>query len=391
MADAFENILGQPKVREFLRASVVSERVTQAYLFVGPAGSNKTQAAYALAQALMCPKGPRGPRGGSCGACDRCGRILRRKHPDVRYFAPAGANGYLVEQVREIVADTALSPIQADKKIYILDRVDQLGASAANAFLKTLEEPADDVVMILLGRTRESVLPTIVSRCQVVPFRHIPASEAAGIVAQNTGADPAQARQAIEACGGSITSAVAFLRAPGSERLAFRTRLFSDLAMLQRADDWDVVEMARALVEASKAPLDEVRASQEAELAENADFLAKSAIRQIEARNKRQLTAKSLESLRQLTAIIRSWLRDVLAVCAETPELVINVDARGAIEDAARATDEARVAAALSAVRRCDEAISYNVSPETCIDALLFETRDALYRPRPPAGTGAVR
>ena len=139
---------------------------------------------------LLCPKGPRGPRGGSCGACDRCGRILRRKHPDVRYFAPAGANGYLVEQVREIVADTALSPIQADKKIYILDRVDQLSASAANAFLKTLEEPADDVVMILLGRTRESVLPTIVSRCQVVPFRHIPASEAAGIVAQNTGADP---------------------------------------------------------------------------------------------------------------------------------------------------------------------------------------------------------
>ena len=58
MADAFENILGQPKVREFLRASVVSERVTQAYLFVGPAGSNKTQAAYALAQALLCPKGP---------------------------------------------------------------------------------------------------------------------------------------------------------------------------------------------------------------------------------------------------------------------------------------------------------------------------------------------
>ncbi|MFR1168522.1 MAG: ATP-binding protein [Adlercreutzia equolifaciens] len=247
----------------------------------------------------------RAPRaaGGSCGACDRCGRILRRKHPDVRYFAPAGANGYLVEQVREIVADTALSPIQADKKIYILDRVDQLGASAANAFLKTLEEPADDVVMILLGRTRESVLPTIVSRCQVVPFRHIPASEAAGIVAQNTGADPAQARQAIEACGGSITSAVAFLRAPGSERLAFRTRLFSDLAMLQRADDWDVVEMARALVEASKAPLDEVRASQEEELAENADFLAKSAIRQIEARNKRQLSAKTSEYLRQTTAI----------------------------------------------------------------------------------------
>ena len=125
--------------------------------------------------------------------------------------------------------------------------------------------------------------------------------------------------------------------------------------------------------------LDAVRAAQEAELAENADFLAKSAIRQIEARNKRQLTAKTFESLRQLTAIVRSWLRDVMAVCAETPELVINVDARASVMEAAEATDEARAAAALAAVRRCDEAISYNVSPETCIDAMLFEIREVLY------------
>ena len=136
MPDAFENILGQPRVRDFLRTSVKGGRVTHAYLFVGPSGSNKTMAAYALAQALMCPKGPDGPRGGQCGACDACGRIMRKKHPDVHYYAPAGVNGYLVEQVREIVADTALAPIMASKKVYILDRVDLLGTSAANAFLK---------------------------------------------------------------------------------------------------------------------------------------------------------------------------------------------------------------------------------------------------------------
>ena len=102
MADAFENILGQPQVREFLRASVASERVTHAYLFTGPAGSNKTMAAYALAQALLCPKGPHGPRGGECGACDICRRVKRKKHPDVRYVAPEGAGGYLVDQIRDI-------------------------------------------------------------------------------------------------------------------------------------------------------------------------------------------------------------------------------------------------------------------------------------------------
>mgnify|MGYP002771946075 FL=1 len=378
MPDAFENILGQPQVRAFLRTSVRSSHVTHAYLFCGPAGSNKTTAAYALAQAIICPKGPDGPRGGMCGACDACGRIARRKHPDVRYYAPAGASGYLVEQIREIIADVALAPIQAKRKVYILDRVDLLGTAAANAFLKTLEEPPDDVVLVLLGRTRESVLPTIVSRCQVVTFRHIPASEAAGIIRQNTGAPLDQARQAIEACGGSITGAVEFLRAPGNERLAYRSEVLATMASLARADDWDVICYARTLVEKSKAPLDEVRAAQEAELAENADFLAKSAIRQIEARNKRQLSAKTAEYLRQTTAIIGSWLRDVLAVCAGTPELVINTDVRAAIDEAARATDEARLVTALKAVSETNRALSCNVSPETCLDALLFEVREVL-------------
>ncbi len=377
MTDSFENILGQPQVREFLRASVGQGRVSHAYLFTGPAGSNKTLAAYALAQAVLCPKGPAGPRGGQCGACDACSRVMRKKHPDVRYFAPEGANGYLVDQVRDIVADTSLAPIQAQKKVYILDRADLLGTAAANAFLKTLEEPPADVLLVLLGRTCESVLPTIVSRCQVVPFRHIPATEAAGILVQNTGASLERARIAIEACDGSITRAADFLKS--NERMAFRSRVLSVMASLRLSDDWDLVGQAADLAVAAKAPLDAARAEQEQELAENADFLAKSAIRQIEARNKRALTAKGFESLRQLTAIVRSWLRDVLAVGAGAPELVINVDARAAVEEAAAHTDEARVAAALAAVRRCDEAIAYNVSPETCLDALLFEVKETLF------------
>ena len=111
-------------------------------------------------------------------------------------------------------------------------------------------------------------------------------------------------------------------------------------------------------------------------MAENADFLEKSALRQIEARNKRQMTAKSLECLRQLTSIVRTWLRDVMVTCADAPELVINYDARESIQDAASHTDVARVSEALRSVDRCDTAISYNVSPETCLDALLFDVRE---------------
>ncbi|MEG0070844.1 MAG: AAA family ATPase [Raoultibacter sp.] len=369
-ADVFDSILGQSQVREFLRAIVAADKVSHAYLFTGPAGSNKTAAAYALAQTVVCENG-------GCGTCDDCRRVVRRKHPDVRYFAPAGANGYLVEQIREIVSEASLAPIRARKKVYLLDRVDLLGVQAANAFLKTLEEPPDNVVLILLGRTRESVLPTIVSRCQVVPFRHIPASEAAGILAQNTGVTIMQAKIAIQACDGSITRAIEF--AKSKERMVFRSRILEVLAALFVADDLDVLNYANELLLGTKAPLDSVRAAQEEELAASADFLAKSALRQIEARNKRALTAKSVESLNQLTAIVRSWLRDVMMVCSGTPELVINIDTIRQIEDAAARTDAPHAVRALEAVRHTHEAITYNVSPETCIDVMLFEIREVLY------------
>ena len=386
--DAFDSILGQPQVREFLRASVRHDRVSHAYLFCGPAGSNKTVAALALGQALVCPKGPDGPLGGRCGACDACSRVARRRHPDVQLVEPEGAGGYLVEQVRALVADAPLAPIQARCKVYVFTRADLLGVQAANAFLKTLEEPPGDVVMVLLARTSDSVLPTIVSRCQVVPFRTIPSSEAVGIVVQHSGASAQQARVALAACDGSLERAVEFLGS--TRRREFRSRVLGACSRLEQADDWDLLCDARELVAAAQAPLDDVRAEHERDLARNADFLAKSAVRQIEARNKRQLTALSAESLRQLTAIVRSWLRDVLAVCAETPELVVNEDVRDSIEGCAGRTDEGRVTRALAAARRCDERLAANVSPETSVGVLLLETRHILFGAGRP-GTGLAR
>lgn len=370
MADSFERILGQPQVRRFLRAIVEGGRIGHAYLFTGPAGSNKTLAAYALAQAVICENG-------GCGECDACNRVMRRSHPDVRYFAPEGSATYLVSQIREVVADVDMAPIQAKTKVYIIDRADLLGVQAANAFLKTLEEPPEGVVIILLGRTRESVLPTIVSRCQVVPFRHIPVGEACGIVSQNTGVSRQRAAIAIQACGGSITRAMEF--AKSAERFEFRARVIEALESLRLADDLDILEYASDLIERAKAPLDLVRSEQERELASSADLLAKSALRQIEQRHKRALSAKTTESLSQITAIVRSWLRDVLMICGATSHLVINEDVRSGLEDAAAATTAPRLANALRVVDETDMAIAYNVSPETCIDVLFLQIREALY------------
>lgn len=374
--DAFSGILGQPQVRDFLRSSVVSDRVTHAYLFVGPAGSNKTQTAWALATALLCPKGAHGPRGGACGACENCSRARRRTHPDIHYVQPEGASGYLVEQVRDIVTDVSLAPIQASRKIYIIDRADMLGRAAANAFLKTLEEPPNDVVLILLGRTRESILPTISSRCQIVSFRHIPPSEAAGIVSQNSGSSIEQSRQAMEAASGSITKAIEFLRSPGNERLFFRGELLKMLSGIDRMDDWQILLEARKIVENSKAPLDTLRARQEEELARNQDFLAKSAIRRIEESNKRRLSAGASDYLKQALSIISSWLRDIEMVAVGATELVVNTDAIASIEASAAVANSSRLSVALRASEDAKALLDYNVSPETCLDVVLFKVRE---------------
>ena len=369
MSDVFDAIFGQPRAREFFRASIASGRVSHAYLFTGPAGSNKTTAAYAFAQAILC-------KDHGCRTCDDCRRIERRKHPDVQFYAPEGAQGYLVEQIREIVSSVSLAPIRARGKVYILDRVDLLGVSAANAFLKTLEEPVEGVTFILLGRTREAVLPTIVSRCQVVPFRHIPAREAAGILSQKTGVTPEQARIAIEACNGSITRAMSF--AKSAERSEFRARIMEVLANLALSDERDVLEYAAELIERAKAPLDNVRTQQSEELAESADFLTKTALKQIELRHKRALSMATRESLNQTTSIIRSWLRDVLMISSGTPELIVNIDQREVLERAAQNVTPAGIMSALREAYKTDETLSYNVSPETCLDVLLFSIREVL-------------
>ncbi len=375
MPDVFDGIIGQPKVREFLRSCVSSDRVSHAYLFCGPAGSNKTQAAYAFARAILCEGDP-------CADCEgctsqMCRHIVRKAHPDVHYLAPEGAQGYVVDQIRDVMADTLLAPIQAKRKVYIIDRVDLLGTAAANAFLKTLEEPPSDVVLILLGRTRESVLPTIVSRCQVVPFRHIPASEAAGILVQNTGCTLPEASIAIEACGGSITKAADFLRS--KERARLRLTMTQALASLARADDLDVLGYAAEIVLASKAPLDQVRREQERVLDERSEFLQKSALKTLETRHKRALSQASFELLRQMTSVAKSWLRDVEMICSGVERLAINVDCLDALRDCASHTDLARVCRALMRVQAADEAISYNVSPQVSIEAMLFEIREELY------------
>ena len=305
----------QERVRDFLTNAVASGRASHAYLFLGAPGAGKLDAAWALAQAFLCEQD-------GCGSCDSCVRVARHTHPDVHYYTPESATGYLIAQTRELLDDVPLAPIRAKAKVYIIDRAEQLRANTANALLKTLEEPPDGVMFILLGTSADVMLPTIVSRCQCVPFRLVSPAVAAQAVSRATGQDPARCRMAV-AVAGSPTRGIEFLKS--AERQDARRQMVRAIDSLIAADEADVLSRAKSLIVAVKAPLAEVKSTQEKVLEQNADYLSRGALKQLEDRNKRELNARERSGIMEALASARTLMRDVLL----TLQFLISESVRG--------------------------------------------------------------
>jgi DNA polymerase III subunit delta' len=369
----FDDLVGQERVANFLRATSAPDAVSHAYLFAGPPGSGKATAARALACALLCDDG-------GCGACQACLRVKRGGHPDVHLIRPEGAAGYLAEQVRDIIHDVNLAPVDGRYKIYILSDADLFNDTAANAFLKTLEEPPDDVVIVLLAHSFDAVLPTIASRCQVVRFRRIPESEATSLLVSETGADAGEAAAALAAAGGVVARARDFLASP--PRREARALILRVLGGLVSADGAGVLISAKELLAAVKAPLEDVKAAQAAETLQRADFLGKGANKALEERHKRELTAREREGIGEVLNVAESWLRDCLVVSQGVGELAVNADAVESVNEIGEVVTPSAVTGALEAVNTARRRISYNVSPQLAIEAMLFDIREVLRCPR---------
>ena len=375
----------QPRVRDFLARAVLDGRLSHAYLFIGAPGSGKTEAALALAQCIVCPQD-------GCGACDECIHVAHRTHPDVRVVEPESATGYLVEQVREIIDDVPLAPVRGSHKVYILTNVGLLQREAANALLKTIEEPPADVTFILVGRTVDAVLPTIVSRCQRVPFRIVSPDVAVRSVERAVGASHTEARVAL-AVAGTPERASAFLASSGRRQV--RRLVVRTLSELAHDDDWDVLCAARALVEAvweaqGRGPAKARGRAKNDKLVEEAvkeriagqeDYLSRGAVTQIEKAVRRELTARERSGMMEALAAAESLLRDVLTCCEQVPAPLVNQDVSDVVERIAGGTCTAGVVQALEAVTHAGDDIAHNVNPQLAFEVMLLRVKEALTCP----------
>lgn len=145
-------------------------RLAHAYLFTGPEGIGKSEAALRVAKTVNCPEAATGEGSSFCDRCETCVKINAGHHPDVIVIDRGDGQTIKIEKVREFIARTQLRAFSAPKKVVIIKEVDRLTVEGGNALLKTLEEPGPETLLLLTSAVPEQVLETIRSRCHTVPF-----------------------------------------------------------------------------------------------------------------------------------------------------------------------------------------------------------------------------
>jgi DNA polymerase III subunit delta' len=192
-------IAGHEWAIALLDRSLAHGSVAHAYLFSGPAGIGKYTLARAFAQALNCLEPPR------CGHCRPCRLIARDLHPDVRTLArPADKKNLGIDEIKELREDVALKPLEGRHKVYLLREAEDLSEAAANALLKTLEEPPPSVVLVLTAADASLLLPTVVSRCQHLRLRPLPFQTVAAHLQAAAGLEAAEAERLADLSAGRV-------------------------------------------------------------------------------------------------------------------------------------------------------------------------------------------
>ncbi|QIX28220.1 DNA polymerase III subunit delta' [Nocardioides sp. JQ2195] len=206
-ATVWDNLVGQRPVISALSAAASGHGMSQAFLFTGPPGSGRSNAAVAFAAALQCES----PTGPGCGSCHSCHTVLAGSHADVSVIRTEKLS-IGVEEVRDLVRRSALAPVGQRWQILVVEDADRLTEQACNALLKAIEEPTDRTVWMLCTPTVDDVLPTIRSRCRLVTLSTPSTPDVTDFLVRNDGVPEELAAHAARASQGHIGRARALAK-----------------------------------------------------------------------------------------------------------------------------------------------------------------------------------
>lgn len=332
-------IIGHEWAVGMLQAHLQQERLRHAYLFSGPPGVGRRTLALRLAQAINCQNPPAPAQ--ACGTCRACRLTERMQHPDLSIVQSEQVGAALkIEQVRELLHSLALAPYEARYRIALLLRFDEATTATANALLKTLEEPPPSVILLLTAENPESLEPTIVSRCEVLRLRAIPAEQVAAGLVEKWGAAPEQAHLLAHLSGGRLGYAVTLLQQPD---------------LLEQRQDW--LEDLQRLLAANRP--------------ERFKFAEKTADK-LRGKNPEE-SARERARLRQRLHTWLSFWRDVLMVVYDRPAVIRNLDWEPAIRSLGARLSAAQVLQFVAALQRSEEDFDRYVNPRLLLEVLMLD------------------
>ena len=372
MRGLFSDIVGQEMAVSLLTRSL-EQGASHAYLFSGPPGVGKTEAALAFAAGLACPEG-------GCGTCATCRRVQEGLHPDIEIVAPEG-NFIRKDEITEINLHAAYRPYEAKAKVYIFLEADSFNAEAANAFLKTLEEPPGHVHFILVTDRPERLLPTIASRCQMVSFSSVAARVVSDDLARRFGLRTEEAALLARVSGGNLSYARELATSDGARR---QRDVLLDLARdLPRAGLLDTeiaLDDAIASVESREG---EVVPEIKAELKRALEWAGDARTRKwLEKRSedkiKRQQRRLRTQGLQTLTRVFAGWYRDLALVSVGAEAGVLNQDRLSELRAVALPEGVRAYTRAVGAVQRAEERLRYNVDARGAIGDMFRSIKEAL-------------
>ncbi len=342
----FRDLINQQHACSLLRGALRSGRIAHAYLFVGPSGVGRLTTARAFAQALLCSAGG----DDACGRCAACHKAGSGTHPDLRILSPSGRTetgaerrAVGIDQIRELKRDAAYPPYEARWKVFIVEDAEAMRAEAANSLLKVLEEPLPGVIIILIAESIAGVLPTLVSRSQLVRFSFVSAPEIAHALTERAGVPAERARYLAALSGGRVGAALV-AAGTGEEPFERRADVVATLAALGHGDVVARLDAAEAV-------------------------------------------ARQRDAIERWLDVALLWIRDVV-VWQETqdPALLVNLDSRPKIEEWAGRVPGEKLRRTAEAIEEAKANLRRNLNSRLVLEVLFIRLETGAAAPGARSG-----
>jgi DNA polymerase-3 subunit delta' len=319
-------VIGQEKILSLLDYGLKTDAMAHAYLLVGPRHVGKGTLATNLAQALNCD-GPEPP----CGQCRSCQRIREGKHSDITAIGLDSGTEIGIDDIRGLQRSANLPPYEGKCKAFIIDEAEYLSTEAANALLKTLEEPPPTVVWLLLAADEERLLPTIISRCQRLELKPVSPERVQEILVNSYNVADDKAKLLTRLCHGRPGWALSALA--DSDMLEQRSQRIDRLASMLTAGIEQRFAYARELAG--------------------------------------QFSQDRKAGL-EITELWVDWWRDLMLTKSGCHEAIINLDFKTVLDEQSRGLSLGEMKEFLTNLGLLQDAISKNVNPRLALEWLML-------------------